>query len=90
MPDRSLGPVHAVYQDAVFKNALPRGARNTNAQGLKAYRQQEWNQALVFFNQALVAIPDDGPSKTMLARCNDYKVNPPPKDWNGAYSMLTK
>jgi adenylate cyclase len=60
------------------------------ARGLNAYRKQDWNRALVFFNQALSAIPDDGPSKTMLARCNDYKVNPPGKDWNGAYSMLTK
>jgi len=59
-------------------------------QGLNAYRRQDWNRALVFFNQALSAIPEDGPSKTMLARCTEYKKNPPPKDWNGAYSMLTK
>ncbi len=58
--------------------------------GLNAYRKQDWNRALVFFNQGLAAIPDDGPSKTMLARCHDYKVNPPGKDWNGAFTMISK
>ena len=24
------------------------------------------------------------------ARIKDYKVNPPPADWNGAYQLLTK
>ena len=59
-------------------------------QGLNAYRKQDWNKALVFFNKALTATPDDGPSKTMLARCNDYKANPPGKDWNGAFTMTSK
>ena len=71
--------------DAPLRETLDNYAR-----GLNAYRKQDWNRALVFFNQALAAIPDDGPSKTMLARCRDYKVNPPGKDWNGAHSMLTK
>ncbi|MEE8351265.1 MAG: adenylate/guanylate cyclase domain-containing protein [Rhodospirillales bacterium] len=60
------------------------------AQGLKAYRQQDWNQAIIFFNQALEATPNDGPSQTLLARCNQYKLDPPAADWNGAFSMLTK
>lgn len=60
------------------------------AQGLSAYRQQDWNRALVFFNQALSATPDDGPSQTMLDRCTEYKTNPPPKDWNGAFTMVAK
>ncbi|MFC1825770.1 CHASE2 domain-containing protein [Thermodesulfobacteriota bacterium] len=57
------------------------------AQGLRAYRKRDWNRALVFFNQALSASPDDGPSKTMLKRCNEFKSNPPPEDWNGVYSI---
>jgi adenylate cyclase len=60
------------------------------AQGLSAYRQRDWNRALVFFSQALKIIPDDGPSKTMLDRCTEFKVNPPPKDWNGAFTMVSK
>jgi len=60
------------------------------AQGLNAYRKQDWDRALEFFNQALSVAPDDGPSQTMLARCNKYKEDPPPEGWDGAFSMVTK
>ena len=63
---------------------------NHYAEGLEAYRNQDWNRAQNFFNKALEATPDDGPSKTMLNRCNEYKVNLPDKDWNGVFTMLTK
>jgi adenylate cyclase len=65
-------------------------AANHYAEGLEAYRNQDWNSAQKFFNKALEATPDDGPSKTMLNRCNEYKVNPPDRDWNGVFPMLTK
>lgn len=65
-------------------------AANHYAEGLEAYRNQDWNRALNFFNKALEATPDDGPSKIMLNRCNEYKVNPPDRDWNGVFTMLTK
>ncbi|MBW2192496.1 MAG: adenylate/guanylate cyclase domain-containing protein, partial [Deltaproteobacteria bacterium] len=58
--------------------------------GLEAYRGQDWNTALMFFLKALSIKPDDGPSKTMLARCNEYKLNPPDKNWNGAFTMMSK
>ncbi len=60
------------------------------ANGLNAYRNQDWNRAIIFFNKALGVSPDDGPSNTMLKRCNAYKAKPPEKDWNGAFSMETK
>lgn len=63
---------------------------NHYAEGLEAYRKHDWNRALIFFNKALESTPDDGPSKTMLNRCNEYKVNPPDKGWNGVFTMLTK
>jgi adenylate cyclase len=58
--------------------------------GLYSYRNREWDKAIRSFMKALDLTPDDGPSKTMLARCNEYRANPPAKDWNGAYSMTTK
>jgi len=59
-------------------------------QGLAAYRRQDWNRAIMLFLKALAITPQDGPSQTMLSRCNEFKVNPPPPDWNGSYSMKTK
>jgi len=58
--------------------------------GLQAYRRRDWNRALIFFNKALALVPGDPPSRLMLERCNRYKIEPPPKDWNGAYTMTSK
>lgn len=58
--------------------------------GLSAYRKQDWDTAIDFFQSALEISPDDVPSKTMIKRCNLFKTDPPGKDWNGAYAMSTK
>ncbi|MEA3416887.1 MAG: adenylate/guanylate cyclase domain-containing protein [Thermodesulfobacteriota bacterium] len=58
--------------------------------GLDAYRNQDWEKAGSFFKAALKLIPDDGPSKVMLVRCDEYKIDPPPKDWDGSFTMKTK
>lgn len=60
------------------------------AEGLTAYRDQKWDQAIACFEKALAIAPDDGPSLTMKARCQEYKEDPPPEDWNGSYTMKTK
>jgi adenylate cyclase len=58
--------------------------------GLYAYRDYDWNKAIMFFLKALSLKPDDGPSKTMLTRCNEYKHHPPGKNWDGTFTMATK
>jgi len=60
------------------------------ADGLRLYRQQQWDGAIKKFDAALDISPDDGPSKEMRERCVSYKLDPPPQDWNGSYSMKTK
>jgi adenylate cyclase len=60
------------------------------ASGLDAYRRQAWEEAVVFFKGALKANPADGASITMLERCRIYQQTPPPPDWDGIYSLLTK
>ncbi|MFH2220136.1 MAG: adenylate/guanylate cyclase domain-containing protein [Pseudomonadota bacterium] len=60
------------------------------AKGLYAYRDCDWNKATMFFLKALSLMPDDGPSKTMLARCSEYKRHPPDKNWAGTFSMTEK
>ncbi|MFH1984888.1 MAG: CHASE2 domain-containing protein [Pseudomonadota bacterium] len=58
--------------------------------GLAAYRQRDWNRAIIHFNKALSIAPADGPSKTLLKRCNEFKQSPPTPDWNGAFAMTHK
>ncbi len=58
--------------------------------GLKAYRGQQWDDAIKQFEATLAIDPEDGPSKTMLQRTQTLKADPPAKDWNGAYAMTSK
>ena len=60
------------------------------AKGLAAYRNREWDNAMMQFNAALAIDPDDGPSKAMHQRCRAYKKTPPPPTWSGAFSMTQK
>ena len=60
------------------------------ATGLHAYHNQDWDKAILSFKAALDILPDDGPSKTMIHRCNEYKADPPAKNWNGSYTVTTK
>ena len=58
--------------------------------GLYAYRSQDWDSAMESFHAALAVSPDDGPSRTMLTRCEEFKSDPPDEEWNGTYTMKSK
>lgn len=58
--------------------------------GLALYREKKWDEAIAVFKQALEIDPDDGPSKTYIERCEDFKVLPPPEPWDGVFVMKTK
>ena len=48
------------------------------------------NSSIILFQEALHIIADDGPSQTYLHRCQKYKKNPPPPDWDGVRELKTK
>ncbi len=58
--------------------------------GFELYLQQNWDEAMNYFQQVLTIRPDDGPSKTYIQRCQIFKENPPGETWDGVYSMKTK
>jgi len=58
--------------------------------GLIAYKQKKWDEAIKAFEMALKADPKDGPSELYLDRAKNYKLNPPPEDWDGVFVMTTK
>jgi adenylate cyclase len=60
------------------------------AQGLQAYRAQQWDRAIHCFCQSLAQKSDDTPSRLYLQRCQTFKRLPPPADWDGIYVMPTK
>lgn len=51
-------------------------------QGMAAYKKHDWTGALERFSAAVLACPDDGPSKVYVARCEDNLNDPPPSDWD--------
>lgn len=58
--------------------------------GIEYYRKKEWGSGITAFEEALSIDPDDGPSKVYLERCRQYKITPPPDDWDGVFIMTTK
>lgn len=59
-------------------------------QGLDAYKNRKWNQALAAFRKALQIHPHDHPSEIFVQRCGEYAQNPPPDDWDGVFVLHTK
>jgi adenylate cyclase len=54
---------------------------------LGLYRERRFEQAAVELRLALTEAPNDGPSRTLLQRCEHYQVSPPPPDWDGATNL---
>jgi len=59
-------------------------------EALGLYKQRKWTDARNAFLKALEVVPDDGPTKLYLTRCDEYLKNPPDDDWDGVFVMKTK
>ncbi len=59
-------------------------------QGIRAYRKQKWNEAYSLFEKCLKLVPDDPPSALYKQRCMDFRLKPPPMDWDGVTTMKEK
>ena len=62
-------------------------SRDRYLEGLSAYREQKWDDAVSAFNAALATMPGDGPSIALLQRIDTLKANPPPQNWDGAWHV---
>ena len=58
--------------------------------GIQLHLERKWDEAIATFEEVLKLDPNDGPSKTYITRCNEYKVNPPPEGWDGRYILTHK
>jgi len=85
-------PVRA-YELLSLKGKLPKAKKDLIGEfdkGLRAYRNQDWSEAIECFNSALKIEPKDGPSKTYLDRCKKLRTEKLPKDWDGVFVLTTK
>jgi adenylate cyclase len=67
---------------------IPKNTIDEFQTALELFRNQNWSKAGEIFNK--LAEKGDVPSQVFAKRCNEYRKNPPPQDWNGIYVMQTK
>jgi len=82
-----------IYELLGLKGTLPQkvyeGIELYN-KGMEMFAEHQWKKAQKFFNDVLEVIPDDGPSKTYVGRCDEFIKKPPSKKWDGVYSLKSK
>jgi len=59
-------------------------------QGMTAYRERRWDDAVAYFSEGLKIDPDDGPCAVFIQRCQDFKADPPPETWDAVHTMDSK
>lgn len=60
------------------------------AQGLAAYRSQDWGTAEERFQACLALAADDGPAQVFRDRAAHLKAAPPPANWDGVWRLSHK
>ncbi len=57
---------------------------------MESYYQQDFDKAISYFQNVQKIFPDDYASQTMIDRCRQFKVSPPPENWDGVEIMTEK
>jgi adenylate cyclase len=60
------------------------------AEGIRRYREREWQRALEAFTAGIALRPDDSPSQLYIERSRLYMQTPPPDSWDGVFVMINK
>jgi adenylate cyclase len=64
--------------------------RETYANGLAAYRRQDWDEAQRCFESCQLGFAEDGPSRLFVDRVSLLRSTPPPGDWDGVWHFDEK
>tara|TARA_R110002072_G_scaffold1598_6_gene13617 strand:- start:48393 stop:50468 length:2076 start_codon:yes stop_codon:yes gene_type:complete len=57
---------------------------------MRLYKERDYAAAKAAFKLALAIADTDGPSKTYVARCDEFLRNPPKADWDGVFTLTDK
>ncbi|NET54764.1 MAG: HAMP domain-containing protein [Symploca sp. SIO2E6] len=72
----------------ISENAI--ALRDSFEEGLKAYRQQDWEEAQQCFEKCLHINGTDGPADLYLQRVQTLRESPPAPDWDGVWRLTKK
>jgi adenylate cyclase len=86
-----LQPV-AIYEllDRAENHATYRVLLERFASAMTAYREQNWNEAVLQLGTLLASFPDDGPTQIFLQRALDFRERAPEPGWDGVHVMKSK
>jgi adenylate cyclase len=60
------------------------------AEGLAAYRNQDFEDAIMAFRKGLLFASDDRPSQILMDRSKKFLQEPPAADWDGSWAFTQK
>lgn len=90
------GKIHSIYIYELLaykKNELPFDVDAYQAsfdRGFAAYQQQQWDAAVKLFNECLTVYPQDTVAPVFIKRCHEFKISPPPKNWDGVWRVTDR
>ena len=87
---RGKSKVVAIYELISLKDESSEKQRDLCAlftEALTAYYRQSWEDATITLQNSLKIYQQDGPSKYYMAKCEEYRKNPPGRDWNGVICL---
>ena len=59
-------------------------------EGFDYYLNRDWERAKEKYSELLLVKPDDKVGRIFIERCEEYRVNEAPEDWDGVYTMMRK
>lgn len=76
--------IYELLSDNIQKIAFDITTYNaTFSKGFHAYQQQQWDDAISYFNCCLDIYPTDNIAPIFIDRCAQFKLTPPDFEWNG-------
>lgn len=83
-----------VYELVSGKTSIPQYLADSVGlyeQGFNLYLARNWDAAITKFQESEKAKgKKDKSSNILITRCQDYKISPPFKDWDGVFTRTTK
>jgi adenylate cyclase len=56
-------------------------------EGFLAYKLQHWDASIKHFSECLKIYPNDTIAPLFIKRCQDFRINPPPRGWDGIWKL---
>jgi adenylate cyclase len=76
------------HDEQTFPNLMD--VVNQFKDGIAKYRAAKWDAAIVAFRRALELNPNDKLSEIYIDRCEQLRLNPPAREWDGVWVMAEK